>query len=165
MHSNPIVFQSLHICLPPYRLLTKEKGKNQNKTNKNKPYFVLHLACLSTTYSFATVAFGAAAVLFSTLLPKQINLQLFIVMSHRSGSSLLVSTIPSILDLHQNSSQIAFSCPSHGNPVTMVSWYWSLHSLQQVINGTHVGVHQLKTLGVDLTELVNLGLYRDPSLR
>jgi hypothetical protein len=46
-----------------------------------------------------------------TFFSKQLNLQMFVAMSHWSGSSPLASATPSILDPHQDFSQLSSCCP------------------------------------------------------
>lgn len=59
------------------------------------------------------------------------------------------SGMPSILDPHKNSG-MSCSCPESWRSCSSVSADWSLHRLQQVIDGADVGVGQLKALNMGL---------------
>lgn len=63
------------------------------------------------------------------------------------GSSPLPSDIPSILDPHQDSSQISLI---HGDPAALVLQNQPIHILQQLIDDIDVGVDQLKAQDLGL---------------
>lgn len=81
-----------------------------------------------TAYSFVQTAFC---------------LQMIIAVSLWSGSKTLVSAILSILDPHQNSSQLSCS-PVSWKSYSLGSAELALHALQQFIDEIDIGVGQLR---------------------
>ena len=103
VHSSPHPsIPTLHPCnLPTKR---KQKQKTQNKTTKqeNKQTKATHLT---------VQALVCLCVTQYNLLLKKLYLQVFTAMSHSPGSRPLPAATLSILDLHQDSSEISYCCP------------------------------------------------------
>uniref|UniRef100_A0A8C8UAW3 Uncharacterized protein n=1 Tax=Peromyscus maniculatus bairdii TaxID=230844 RepID=A0A8C8UAW3_PERMB len=112
----------------------KTKTKEQKKyltTTKPSPF--LHLSHLSSTSSLVLVALGALVCHKSTLLSKQLYLQMFIVMSLVQGSGFWHTVLTG------SSPKSSFGYPaatvSHGDPEVIFPQDQSLHKLQQVLDG------------------------------
>ena len=84
------------------------------------------------------------------LLPKQVFFQIFIGMSHWSGSSHLTSAILSILDPHWNLVEHPVVALSGGDLAPLVLKEQLLHKLQHLVAGADVGVGSLKATDLDL---------------
>ena len=72
-------------------------------------------------------------------------------MSHWSGSRLVASATPSVLDPHLDSFQIYFFFSlCHGNPAALDLQVWPLSLLQEFIDGVEVALSQLRVLDLGL---------------
>jgi hypothetical protein len=79
-------------------------------------------------------------VIQHTLLSTHLYLQMFIAMSHLSGSRPLASAMLSILDPHWKSSWIFRVALCHGDPTPLGLQKWPLHALYQFIDGIDAGL-------------------------
>lgn len=110
---------------------------------------LLPLSCLSITYSFVIVALELRCATQSTLLPRQLYLQMLIETSHWSDQGLW-------LLLHNQYWTLAkflwypTVTPSHGDLATMATQDQFLHTLWQIIDRVDVGVANKKVLAVGL---------------
>ena len=126
-HSSPHPSISVfHIASPP-------KENKQKHTTKSIPHSQITLLSCKLW-----------CVTQYILLPKQLYLQMFIALSHWSGSRALASAIVSILDPHWTSvSYPASLC--HRDFAGLVLQNQPLHMLQQFTDGVVVGMDQPTT--------------------
>lgn len=105
----PPIFHILPSSLPPAHKRKQVKASKGKKANKKKTQnrkitlLLLLFPCLSNTSLFILVVLEASVChIVYTSLSHQFFWQMFTAMSYCSGSRLLVSGTPSILNPHQN---------------------------------------------------------------